>query len=184
MKGIVFTEFLEMVEDKFSADMVDDIIDDCDLASGGAYTAVGTYPHEEIVALVSALSKHSQIAIPDLLRIFGEHLFGQFVKGYPTFFDGITGALPFLHGIEDVIHVEVRKLYPDAELPRFSTEVFTDNQLILVYESSRHFEDLAEGLIHGCIKYFGESISVVREAIQIDNHPQERFILTRKLADD
>ena len=24
MKGIVFTEFLEMVEDKFSADMVDD----------------------------------------------------------------------------------------------------------------------------------------------------------------
>ena len=45
MKGIVFTEFLEMVEDKFSADMVDDIIDDCDLASGGAYTAVGTYPH-------------------------------------------------------------------------------------------------------------------------------------------
>ena len=86
--------------------------------------------------------------------------------------------------LEDVIHVEVRKLYPDAELPRFATEVFTDNQLILVYESSRHFEDLAEGLIHGCIKYFGESISVVREAIQIDNHPQERFILTRKLADD
>ena len=27
MKGIVFTEFLEMVEEKFSADMVDDIID-------------------------------------------------------------------------------------------------------------------------------------------------------------
>ena len=54
MKGIVFTEFLEMVEDRFSLDMVDDLIDDCDLPSGGVYTAVGTYSHEEIVALVSA----------------------------------------------------------------------------------------------------------------------------------
>lgn len=33
MKGMVFTEFLEMVEAKFSADMVDDIIDDANPAS-------------------------------------------------------------------------------------------------------------------------------------------------------
>ena len=33
MKGMVFTEFLEMVENKFSADMVDDIIADSDLTS-------------------------------------------------------------------------------------------------------------------------------------------------------
>ncbi len=45
MKGVVFTEFIEMVEDQFSADMVDDIIDDAQPPSGGAYTAVGTYDH-------------------------------------------------------------------------------------------------------------------------------------------
>jgi len=56
MKGVVFTEFLDMVEAKFSADMVDDIIDDAKLASGGAYTAVGTYPHSEMVALGVALA--------------------------------------------------------------------------------------------------------------------------------
>lgn len=181
MKGIVFTEFLEMVEDKFSADMVDDIIDDCDLASGGAYTAVGTYPHEEVVALVAALSKHSGISVIDLLKIFGEHLFGQFAKGYPTFFENTTGTLPFLNGIEDVIHAEVKKLYPDAELPRFISEKFTDNQLILVYQSTRHFEDLAEGLIMGCIKYFDEAIELQRQNL---SNGQARFILTRKLADD
>lgn len=49
MKGIVFVEFLEMVESTFSAEMADDIIDACDLSSGGAYTSVGTYPHSEIV---------------------------------------------------------------------------------------------------------------------------------------
>lgn len=45
MKGIVFTEFVDMVEAQFSADMVDDILDDAAPASGGAYTAVGTYDH-------------------------------------------------------------------------------------------------------------------------------------------
>lgn len=177
MKGIVFTELLEMVEEKFSANMVDDIIDDCDLASSGAYTAVGTYPHEEVVALVAALSKHTGISVIDLLKTFGEHLFGQFAKGYPSFFTNITGALPFLNGIEDVIHAEVKKLYPDAELPRFTSEIFTQNQLVLVYESTRHFEDLAEGLIIGCIKYFDEAIELQRQNL---SNGQARFILTRK----
>ena len=36
---MVFTEFLEMVGSKFSADMVDNIIDDSNLPGGGAYTA-------------------------------------------------------------------------------------------------------------------------------------------------
>ena len=51
MKGVIFTEFLGMVADRFSEDMVDDIIEASDLPSGGAYTAVGIYDHGEIVAL-------------------------------------------------------------------------------------------------------------------------------------
>ena len=96
MKGVVFTEFLEMVEDKFSADMVDDIIDDADPESGGIYTAVGTYPHEEIVSLVVSLSKHTDIAVPDLVKIFGEHLFGRFAILYPDFFKENIDVFDFL----------------------------------------------------------------------------------------
>lgn len=179
MKGIVFTEFLEMVEDHFSLDMVDDLIDDCDLPSGGVYTAVGTYSHEEIVALVSALSQRSSIPISQLLKVFGEHLFGQFAKNYSVFFANVTNALDFLHGIEDVIHAEVKKLYPDAQLPRFYTEEYQANKLVLIYQSNRHFEDLAEGLMIGCIKYFNEKINITREAIYNKDIKQERFTLVR-----
>ena len=42
MLGIVFTEFIEMVEETFGADMADDIIDDADIESAGAFTSVGT----------------------------------------------------------------------------------------------------------------------------------------------
>ena len=90
MKGVVFTEFLDMVEQRFSPDMVDDIIEDANLPSGGAYTAVGTYPHDEMVALVVALSARSGAAVPDLLRAFGEYLFGRFVQGYPGHFSAAT----------------------------------------------------------------------------------------------
>jgi len=179
MKGIVFTEFLEMVEVRFSADMVDDIIDDANLPSGGAYTAVGTYPHTEMVALAGALSQRSGMAVPDLLLTFGEHLFGCFVKNYPAFFTGASDAFLFLSGIENIIHTEVRKLYPNAELPRFEVEQHDAQRLVLVYDSRRHFEDLADGLMHGCIAHFGGGISIARETLGEGDARRERFILTR-----
>lgn len=180
MKGVVFTEFLEMVEDHFSADMVDDIIDDAQLPHGGVYTAVGTYPHGEIVAMVVALSQRSGVAVPDLIRAFGQHLFGRFVQAYPRFFTGVQGTFHFLSGIEDIIHAEVLKLYPDAELPRFIVEHHDVNKLVLLYQSPRHFEDLAEGLMHGCVAHFGEPIQITRDTT---TNPQDaqRFVLTRRV---
>ncbi|MEM0912514.1 MAG: heme NO-binding domain-containing protein, partial [Pseudomonadota bacterium] len=53
MKGIVFDEFTEMVEEVFGDDMLDDILDENadKLSSGGAYTSVGTYDHNDLVTL-------------------------------------------------------------------------------------------------------------------------------------
>ncbi len=154
MKGVVFTEFLEMVEDKFSADMVDDIIDDADLESEGVYTAVGTYPHEEIVSLVGSLSKHTEIAVPDLVKIFGEHLFGRFAILYPDFMKSDPGVFEFLESVETYIHIEVKKLYPDAQLPTFDTERKNDDTLIMYYNSPHPFATLADGLLKGCMSHF------------------------------
>ena len=180
MKGVVFTEFLEMVEDRFSADMVDDILDEANPASGGAYTAVGTYDHTEIVDLVSSLSRHTGMSANDLLRAFGQHLFGRFVENYPAFFAGINDSFAFLSGIEDIIHAEVRKLYNDAELPCFEIEQHDAQRLVLHYKSSRHFEDLAEGLMLGCIAYFGQNIHLQRETVGDAESRYERFILDRQ----
>ncbi|MCA3178144.1 MAG: heme NO-binding domain-containing protein [Burkholderiaceae bacterium] len=177
MKGMVFTEFLEMVEARWSPDLVDDLVDSTPLASGGRYTAVGTYGHEEMVALVDGLSERTGIAVPDLIRAFGHHLFGRFAVSHPTFFGGISNAFDFLERIEDVIHAEVLKLYPDALLPRFDVTRQGD-AMTLVYRSSRHFEDLAHGLIEGCLEHFGERARLVR-ASRPDADGGIRFHLTR-----
>jgi hypothetical protein len=106
-------------------------------------------------------------------------LFGRFYASYPSFFTDVHDALTFLAGIEDIIHAEVLKLYPDAELPRFEVELHDAQELRLLYNSKRHFEDLAEGLILGCIAHFGQSIAMRREAFGEGEQRKERFILTR-----
>ena len=167
-----------MVEESISPEVADQMIEGCDLPSGGAYTAVGTYDHQEIVALVSKLSELTSTPVPALITAFGEYLFGRFYALYPQFFEGIDGAMDFLSRIEDVIHVEVRKLYPQAQLPTFDIERPSPDQLIMVYRSERHLGDLAEGLIRQCIVHYGESIDLSREDLDEPDQPV-RFVLTR-----
>lgn len=166
MKGIVFTEFLEMVEEKFSTDLADQIIESANSESGGVYTSVGTYNHQELVAMVVALSQETGLAIPDLLNTFGRHLFGKFLRSFPKFFEGAEDAFDLLERVDGHIHVEVRKLYPDAELPKFETRRISPNEFEMVYSSSRHFQDLAGGLIDACVDHYSDNISVQRVACE------------------
>jgi hypothetical protein len=179
MKGVVFTEFLEMVEDLFSPEMSDRIIEASDLQSGGVYTAVGTYDHNELLQLVTQLSTVTGIAVPHLLHTFGKHLFGRFVVGYPQFFEGVKSTFAFLEHIEDYIHVEVRKLYPNADLPSFEYATSEPRRLTMIYRSTRPFADLAEGLISGCIEHFGEQIAIQREDLSDGQGTCARFSLTK-----
>ncbi len=175
MKGMVFTEFFSLVESAFGADMVDDIIDDANLPNDGAYTAVGTYDAAELVAMVIALSKRTNAPVPDLVKTFGTYLFGRFVVLYPTFFDGVTDSFIFLSGIENIIHAEVLKLYPDAKLPKFEVKQ-EGNALVMLYSSNQSFADLAEGLIIGASQHFNEDFNIAKTII--DTHSTE-FRITR-----
>ena len=178
MKGVVFTEFLEMVESKFSADVADQIIEESELPSGGIYTTVGTYDHDEMCSLVEALGKHTGLSTPELLRAFGEYLFGRFEAGYPAFFESTTSALEFLSKVDDYIHVEVRKLYPDAELPSFECHTPESGRLERTYRSTRPVAALAEGLIRGCIAHYGQPVDMEIEDLSNGEGTSARFVLT------
>ncbi|MES2116670.1 MAG: heme NO-binding domain-containing protein [Pseudomonadota bacterium] len=162
MKGVVFTEFMELVESRMGLEMLDRIITEAALPNDGAYTSVGTYDHAELVRLVGALSHATGMSVPALIHMFGEHLFERFAQGYPALFAEAHNSFDFLCRIDNVIHVEVRKLYPDAELPKLACARTADHELEVLYSSPRGFGDLAEGLIAGCIRHFGEPIRFTR----------------------
>lgn len=179
MKGIVFTEFLEMVENKFDYETVDEILTKKELPSGGIYSSVGTYSHQEMFVLVQNLHETSGIPIANLLEVFGEYLFGTLYRAYGSMFQDLTSAFDMLHSIEGYIHVEVRKLYPDAELPTFNTISRNDKELVLDYTSERRMSDLAVGLMRGCLKQFGEEAEIQKEELT-DKPNTVRFTLTKK----
>ncbi len=178
MKGIVFTEFMELVESKFGEDTMEDMLEAADLSSDGSYTSVGTYDHNELVKMVEELSKITKVDVPDLIKAFGNHLGVVFYTKFTTFFEQADGTLEFLKSIDDHIHVEVAKLYPDAELPVFAYKEHEDGSFHLFYSSTRGFSDLAHGLIEATSGYYKESFSIEREdSIEGSTH-KTHFVLT------
>lgn len=176
MKGIVFTEFLELVEDKFGLEMVDNIISSSDLESEGIYTAVGTYSFSEMLQLLQHLSKHTAISIDNLLLVYGEHFFRVIENSYPGLLATYKDPIDMISSIENHIHVEVRKIYPDAELPTFEVVEKTENSLVMVYTSSRAMHHFGLGLMNKTFEHFDSTATIELEKIKEDG-TEVRFVI-------
>lgn len=178
MKGIVFTEFLELVEDKFGLEMVDSMISNSNLESNGVYTAVGTYSFSEMLQLLQHLSKNTNISIDNLLLVYAEHFFSVIEKSYPGLLATYKDPIEMLSSIENHIHVEVRKIYPDAELPTFEVIEKTNTSLIMIYKSSRAMHHFGLGLMNKTFEHFNAKATIDLEKIKPDG-TEVRFVINK-----
>ncbi|MFY9243053.1 MAG: heme NO-binding domain-containing protein [Polaribacter sp.] len=178
MKGIVFTEFLDLVEDKFGYEVVDEIISKSNLESQGIYTSVGTYSFSEMLQLLQHLSAHTSISIDQLLLVYGEHFFSVIERSYAGLLETYKDPIEMLASIENHIHIEVRKIYPDAELPTFIVEQRTDDSLIMIYKSSRAMHHFGLGLMNKTFAHFKSTASIVLEKIKEDG-TEVKFIINK-----
>jgi len=183
MKGIVFREFIAMVEDQFSLATADHIISASNLSSDGAYTSVGTYPHQEMVDLVTHLSEATRISVTDLLHHFGKHLFERFCVIHPEYVKTHESAFELLRQLDGQIHVEVRKLYIDAELPGYDYEDLGDGEMVFIYRSRRKLADFAHGLFQGCIDHFGDPMEIERTNLPDDDTGAHTCFLLKRMND-
>ncbi|PQB03485.1 heme NO-binding domain-containing protein [Aureitalea marina] len=179
MKGIIFTEFLELVEEKFGLEMVDTIIKSSELKSNGVYTGVGTYSFGEMVQLLGNLSKETAIAPDDLLYVFAEHLFATLATNYPGLMNTYSDPMDLLSSIESHIHVEVRKIYSDAELPTFTVISRSDSELVMDYQSSRALYSLGHGLMQQTFNHFDQSADISYQKLK-DDGTKVRFTIRKK----
>ena len=176
MKGVIFTELLDLVEDRFGYDAVDSMIGAANLENDGAFTSIGTYDHRELLKMVVALSMQLDVEVPVLVKAFGKHLFKSFSSKYADKIAGMTSAFDLISNVDGFIHVEVRKIYPDAQLPEFTYERPDGDTLVVKYRSQRPFADVCEGLIEQCVEHFKENITIVREN-KNDDGTAANFIL-------
>ena len=178
MKGIVFTEFLDLVEERFGLEMVDAIISQSKLESKGVYTSIGTYSFSELLQLLQNLKIQTGISIDNLLLIYGEHFFSVIETNYKDLLSSYNDPIEMLASIENHIHVEVRKIYNDAELPTFIIKEKTKKTLILIYKSSRSMHHFGLGLMNKTFEHFNSNATIILEKIKKDG-TEVKFIITK-----
>ena len=159
MLGIVFNEFLNVVEESKGLDYLEDLLESQNLSSGGAYSSLGDYEVQELVTLVVAFSDEMNLSVDELLAQFGSHLSNVFHQKYPEYFEEPT-LFDFLEKLDNHIHENVKKLYSTASPPRFVTKRDSPTTMQLQYISKNSFHSLAVGLVKGCAHMFKEEVNV------------------------
>lgn len=178
MKGIIFNLLQEVVEQEHGDATWDAVLQ----ASGvsGAYSSLGNYPDEELGRIVMAASKGLNVPPPDVIRWFGRRAIPLLAARYPQFFSPHTSTLKFLLTLNTIIHPEVRKLYPDADVPEFDFESPAPEVLHLVYRSHRKLCALAEGFVEGAAGHFGERVTL--EQTECMHRGDDRCLIVARFA--
>ncbi|MEZ4217316.1 MAG: heme NO-binding domain-containing protein [Myxococcota bacterium] len=176
MKGIIFNAFEQFVIDSWGEDFLDDVLDRCSLQTQEPFVGPGTYPDEDLLEIVAHTVKALDVPLPQALRAFGRYAFPALASAFPVCVRPHAGARSFLRSVDDVIHVEVRKLHPDASTPAFRYRDDGD-ALVIEYHSQRSLCHLMEGLIDGVADHFGESIAQRQTRCTADGAPHCEFRL-------
>ncbi|MET3827818.1 hypothetical protein ABIC16_003511 [Sphingomonas sp. PvP055] len=169
MKGVIFNLLEEAVVLEHGPDTWTDLID----ATGvdGAFTSLGSYPDETLLALVDTAAAATGKTPSDVLRWFGTAAMPLLAERYGVFFTGHSGARSFILSVNEIIHPEVRKLYSGAGCPHFQFSTDAEGAMIIGYQSPRRLCALAEGFILGAAAHYGEQVTITHLACMLDGSP-------------
>lgn len=166
MKGIVFNLVEEVVTAAHGEDVWDGVLD----AAGveGSYTSLGSYPDSELARIVSAASRLLGVDDATVLRTVGQAAIPLLADRYPRFFTAYPDAQGLVLALNEIIHPEVKKLYPGADTPTFSYQSVGERGLVLGYQSSRRLCALAEGFVLGTATWYSQTATVTQSACMLD----------------
>ena len=174
MKGIIFNLLEEVVATHVDEATWDGLLGQAGVE--GAYTSLGNYADEEFLKLLEVLSQRQGATMHETLRWFGHKAMPILSRRYPEFFVPHRNLRSFLLSLNDVIHAEVRKLYPGAEVPMFGFEVPQSAEpredLVIHYRSKRKLCPLAGGFIAGAADYFRQRATISQRGCMLDGAPE------------
>ncbi len=158
MKGIVFNLLEEVVKKNFGEEVWDKLLFDARLP--GAYTSLGNYADNDLDGLVQAASVRLNLPPQDVILWFGRNAIPILAGRYPQFFSRHKTTRAFLLTLNDVIYPEVRKIYEGAVFPEFEFDTFSDDILVIKYQSPRKLCSFVQGMTEGATVHFDETVSI------------------------
>jgi hypothetical protein len=120
-------------------------------------------PEGDLRQLVVALIPKGESSDDELLRRFGRHLFPRLADLYPAVFEGLNSWRQLLLEIAPRVHAELLRLQPDAQFPSLECRPLEGGAVEVEYRSPRDLAPMAQGMLQGCLDYFGVAGSVSRQ---------------------
>lgn len=147
------------------------------------YLPSGVYPDEAAVAMLGAIADASGESLPDVVERFGEFLAPHLLKVAGTAVDPAWTLLDLIEQTEEIIHSLVRAKNPGAKPPVLETIRHDTRELHLVYTSARRLCRLAQGLIRGMARHYGEAVEIEETSCMLRGDPFCTFVI-RTSAED
>ena len=158
MKGIIFNLLEEVVRRDLGDAEWGYVLQDADV--NGAFASQSSYPDVELRKLIAAVAKRSSKTPGEALQWFGRYSMPLLAQHYPAFFASQSSARSFILTLNDIIHPEVRRLFPGAGVPVFDFDMSSPDCLTVGYHSTRKLCALAHGFIEGAADHYQETVSV------------------------
>jgi hypothetical protein len=164
MKAFIITSMVDMLDRQHGAGEVDAILAKAGLQSLRDAEPNDNVPVQHIVRLSMVAAETLNTEVDDLVEQFGWYIFGVLVIEFP---DQVSQPdfHTFLKAVDTQIHPEMRRRFPNAEVPSVTVEAVEGDSFLVRYASKRPFTRLACGIISAASAHFGLISAVtVRES--------------------
>ena len=165
MKGEIFNILEDFIVDNWGRDTFEEIFEEVHdkLITKEPFVGPGTYPDSDFMAIVAQAVAKLGVTLEQAVHAFGVYTFPKLAEKMPDYVAPYKHPKDFLLTLHDVIHVEVKKLYPDAETPSFEYRDEKENELVMIYHSKRKLYNFVEGMFESVGSYYNTPIQYERK---------------------
>jgi hypothetical protein len=110
MKGVVFSELIEMIGARRVITTAQKVIVEKTLPLDGWYINIGTFPNGEVLSITEFPFDISGNGSSPPLKVLGYYLLGRLLAGFSKLLSNIIDSFGLFLSIEKLMHVEVKKL--------------------------------------------------------------------------
>ena len=154
MKGIVFNLLESFICEYWGQDTYEEVLGQCPLKTKEPFIGPGTYPDTDLILLAEKTADKLGVSLADALRDFGRFCFPHMIRKIKNLEVEQMSAKEFLLIVNDLVHLEVKKFYQNADVPHFIYHDNKNDELLIEYHSKRQLCAFMEGLLDGVAEEF------------------------------
>jgi hypothetical protein len=177
MKGLFFTELIELLEADYGLAVVDRVIRAAVPPTDGAYTSMGNYDAEEFFGLINAFSAEMDQPVSTIQRSFGRHFMRCLMVRNHKLVGTYSSAIKAIKDVNKLIRA-ARILPPDATLPDVTFSEEGESIWQLTIHLPLQVRDMVLGALEACIARYEEPLIVSRTDIEVNGQIATRFEIT------